>query len=209
MKKLLTIVAALVMAATLTACSDSSDNRYTSARDDYVSYYDNASSIIADNKSNIDNNSSLPDNTVVNPPHTYQFTFVGAQHTGTYKGDWKNDAPNGSGTFVGTSSTNSKITATGAWKNGKLNGEGKVTIEYASTDTDEKSNTFEGQFVDSEPTGEIKWTIYYTDKYAAASGYDHIVFTGKWGGTSAEGLQKPFTAQAYKGNTLVDEGVVE
>ena len=62
MKKLLSTAAALIMAATLTACSfgssGNSKDRYSSAHDEYKSYYDNAKSQIESNKSNIESNKS-------------------------------------------------------------------------------------------------------------------------------------------------------
>ena len=238
MKKLLKIVAALVMAATLTACSDSSDNRYTSARDDYVSYYDNASSIIESNKSNIDNNGVLNTSTDQTVDHT--FVFDGFTYSGTYTGDVVSGVPDGSGTFSGKSSDGDKVAATGTWKSGQLNGQDNVTVEYVEymdtssiiwkgqfvdnalngegectiyysaeyvASNDVESAVVKGQFKNNGPTGTVEATNYFTSSFAAEYGFDRVVSIGKWIGE--EGMEPPYTAKYYNGDTLVDEVVME
>lgn len=207
MKKILKIAAALVMAASLTACSDSSKDRYNSAADAYQSYYDNATSIIDINKYDNGNNSKNTSNSgTENSTVDCTINFNNSDYSGTYLGEVKSGIPDGSGVFSGKNNVDTKIKATGMWKNGQLNGEGNVVLESGDTSDDIKKFTFEGQFVNTDPTGEIKWTIEYSAEYAAAEGFDRVVYTGKW----VDGdMQRPVKAKVYSGSTLLQENVIE
>lgn len=223
MKKLLKIAAALVIAASLTACSGKSENRYNSAADAYKSYYDNATSII-------DSNS-------IDSPHEYQYSFDGDQYVGTYKGDWANNAPNGNGTFSGSSSNGDKVTATGTWKSGQLNGQGEVTVDFKTPFMNQDSITFKGEFVNDALNGEGECISYYTDEFiaeygatkavtkgqfknngatgkveasnyfnaafATEYGYDRTVISGTFNGV--DDFERPYTIRYYSGSTPVDE----
>ena len=188
MKKLLSIAAALVMAATLTACSFDSGNNGGGTN----------------NNGGTANNSSTENATI-----DWTVYFVSADFSGSYTGDVKSGIPDGTGAFSGKNDANSTILASGSWKNGKLNGEGKVTVESLDAGPGgEKGVGIEGRFVDNEPTGEIKMTQYFTDEAAAVTGYDRMVLTGKWAASETP-LQAPYTVQYYSGDTLVYETVVE
>lgn len=192
MKKLLSTAAALIMAASLTACSfgssGNSKDRYSSAYDEYKSYYDNAKSQIESNKSNIesyksDNSKNSESSSVSTAEPTtidYKYSFLGVEYSGTYKGDVKSDIPNGSGEFRGKDSTNSTIFATGDWQSGKLTGFCVVILHNTKPSDGGKEVTYRGEFVDNAMNGKGQLMISFTDEYAASNGTETISFLGQF-----------------------------
>ncbi|MCH5206538.1 MAG: hypothetical protein J1F09_06255 [Oscillospiraceae bacterium] len=201
MKKLLSTAAALIMAASLTACSfgspGNSKDRYSSAADEYKSYYDNAKSQIESNKSNIESNKSDNSKNSESTPTVstgyitiddYTFTFQNTVYSGTYEGYAVARKPNGSGKFNGTDTRGNSINAyCEKWGPTGLNGAGGVTIEPADTSTGFKTMVLKGEFVDSVMSGKGTMVMYSTDEVAASGGLLVTTVNGQFSDNSPAG----------------------
>ena len=182
------ITAALVMAASMTACSTSSGG----------------SSVITTTTP-----APLPDTGLTNTFTNFTFTFDGIKYTGTYTGGTiLSKFTSGDGTFTGESKDGSTIQATGVWGDSELSGgKGEVNVTYKSGEV--IAATLKGWFVKNVLTGDAEITFYYSKEFAAENGIDRIVCKGEADPDSPTYLAFPYSYTAYKDNAVVSEGIAE
>lgn len=142
----------------------------------------------------------------------HKYTYVecsGNKYTGTYTGDWKDNQPNGDGSFSGKGK-NGIISIKGSWLNGKphkyclqvittdayvttyrgdffhgeMTGSGKEQVE------DLNGNLFweyDGEFEDSKYNGSGELTYYYPEEEATELGYYCEIYTGQFADNKLNG----------------------
>lgn len=158
----------------------------------------------------------------VSSTHDFVYeTLGGEKYSGTYKGDWKDDCPNGEGSFTGKGERG-QLTLVGNWSNGQPNGQCRrvlTTDTYVQTYSgdyffgtwqgtgnlkveDLAGNpllTYSGEFQDGKYSGQGEKTDYYTDEQAAEYGYSRITYSGGFqnGKCSGQGEMTYYHTEEY------------
>lgn len=236
MKKISALIAAVAMAATITACNGGSN----------------------DGSRQVNGTAAE----TVSAVHDYTYvTSSGNTFSGTYTGGWENGQPNGEGTFEGEGEKG-KETVMGNWSNGKPHGQCKAVRR---TDTGVRTwsgeyfygemqgngswksedlngnllQSYSGEWKNNKPGGIGEISYYYNDEEAAEYGFTRRVYKGgfsdsKWNGEGEltiyytkeyaeqvntdyivytgqakdDSFVEPYRYARYKNNQIVEEGRV-
>lgn len=135
MKKLLALIAAAAIVASMTACQSGEAQQANADVTEAATVSETEPA--AETKTEAEQETGSG---------SHEFTFDG--NPGTYTGGWSGDMPNGEGTLT----LNDGSIYSGEWENGKINGQGKHKLA--------NGDVYEGEFKDGNYHGQGKFTRY-------------------------------------------------